>query len=147
LETDIDELITDFSKFYMLTILYEGPLHGYSIMTTLGKRLGREVSASLVYPFLRSLEERGFVQHTVVPVGKRDRKVYELTEKGHDLCRRLFERFGALVATAIEPTLDVCAHCGCKVYEGGFLAEIDGKDTMFCCEHCAAHYQRERSGH
>lgn len=146
-QAEMDGLISDFSRFYMLMILYEGPHHGYSIMTTLRKRLGKDVSASLVYPFLKSLEEKGFVSHTIKPVGQKDRKVYQLTEKGYDLCRQLFERFAALVTTAIEPSLDVCAHCGCKVYEGGYVATIDGMDTMFCCEHCAKHYRRERSRH
>jgi len=81
------------------------------------------------------------VKHTVSPVGKKVRKVYELTDEGKELCRRLFRRFSSIVATAIEPSLSVCVHCGCKVYEGGHIERVDGKETMFCCEHCAASYR------
>ena len=143
-QSDIDELVSDFARFYILTILYEGPSHGYSILDRFRKRLGKDVSPSLVYPFLQSLERKGFVRYTVKPVGEKDRKVYELTDEGRNLCRRLFKRFAALVSTAIEPSLNVCAHCGCKVYEGGYTETIDGKETTFCCRDCANSYRHER---
>jgi len=140
---DIDEFISDFSRFYILTILYEGPCHGYSILSRFRKRLRKNISPSLVYPFLQRLEQKGLVKYTIKPVGEKKRKVYELTEEGKELCRRLFKRFAALVSTAIEPSLNVCAHCGCKVYEGGYTETINGKETMFCCKHCAESYKRE----
>lgn len=141
---DIDEFVSDFSRFYILTILYEGPCHGYSILTKFRERLRKNISPSLVYPFLQRLEEKGLVRYTIMPVGEKERKVYKLTEEGRDLCRRLFKRFAALVSTAIEPSLNVCAHCGCKVYEGGHIETIDGKEMTFCCKHCAESYKRER---
>jgi len=141
--TDIDEFVSDFSRFYILTILYEGPCHGYSILTKFRERLKKNISPSLVYPFLQRLEGKGLVKYTIKPVGEKERKVYELTEEGRDLCRRLFKRFAALVSTAIEPSLNVCAHCGCKVYEGGHIEVISGKETMFCCKHCAESYKLE----
>jgi len=141
---DIDEILSDFSRFYILTILYEGPCHGYSIINRFRKRLRKNISPSLVYPFLQSLEEKGLVKYTIRPVGEKERKMYELTEEGRELCKRLFRRFAALVSTAIEPNLNVCANCGCKVYEGGYTETINGKETMFCCEHCADAYKLER---
>ncbi len=142
---EVDELISDFSRFYILTILYEGPAHGYSILSKFRKRLNRDITPSIVYPFLYLLEEKGLVEHTMKPVGKKPRKIYELTNEGRELCGRLFKRFAGLVSTAIEPSLKVCAHCGCKVYEGGYVETIEGKETMFCCKHCAGSYKRERS--
>ncbi|MBS7638193.1 PadR family transcriptional regulator [Candidatus Bathyarchaeota archaeon] len=56
----VEELLSDFSRFYILLILFEGPAHGYSIMSRFKKRTGREVSPSPVYPFLQKLEERGW---------------------------------------------------------------------------------------
>jgi len=143
-DVKIDEFLSDFSRFYILMILYEEPSHGYSILSKFRKRLKKNISPSLVYPFLQRLEEKGLVKYTIQPIGKKERKVYELTEEGRDLCRRLFKRFAALVSTAIEPNLNVCAHCGCKVYEGGYREIIDGKEIMFCCRHCAESYKRER---
>lgn len=141
---DIDELISDFSRFYILTILYEGPAHGYSMLSRFKKRVKKEVSPSLVYPFLQQLEEKGLVKHTIKHVGKKEKKVFELTEKGRELCTGLFKRFAKLVSIVIEPSLYVCAHCSCKVYEGGYREVIDGKETAFCCMHCARSYKETK---
>jgi DNA-binding PadR family transcriptional regulator len=141
---NIDELISDFSRFYILTILYEGPAHGYQILSRFKKRVKKEVSPSLVYPFLQQLEEKGLVKHTIKPVGEKEKKVFELTEKGRELCTGLFKRFAELVSIAIEPSLYVCAHCGCKVYEGAYREIIDGKETAFCCVHCARSYKETK---
>jgi DNA-binding PadR family transcriptional regulator len=140
----IDELISDFSRFYILTILYEGPVHGYQIITRFRKRVKKEVSPSLVYPFLQQLEEKGLVKHTLKPVGEKEKKVFQLTKKGRELTTGLFKRFADLVSIAIEPSLYVCAHCGCKVYEGGYREVIDGGELTFCCMHCARSFKETR---
>ena len=62
---NIDELLSDFSRFYILTILYEGPAHGYSIISQFKKRVKKEISPSLVYPFLEQLEDKGLVKHNI----------------------------------------------------------------------------------
>ena len=68
--TSIEELLSNFSRFYILTILYEGPAHGYSILSRFKQRMGKEISPSLVYPFLQQLEEKGLVKHTkVIAIG------------------------------------------------------------------------------
>ena len=140
----IDELLSDFSRFYILMILYEGPAHGYSILNRFKQRIGKEISPSLVYPFLQQLEKKGLVTHIIRPVGEKEKKVFELTIEGKELCTGLFKRFAGLVSVAIEPSLYVCAHCGCKVYEGGYREVIDGKETTFCCMHCAHSYKEEK---
>ncbi|HJX23307.1 MAG TPA: helix-turn-helix transcriptional regulator [Candidatus Bathyarchaeia archaeon] len=140
----MDEFLSDFSRFYILTILYEGPAHGYSIMSKFKKRVGREISPSLVYPFLQKLEEKGYIRHTIKSVGDKEKKVFELTEEGKKLSKGLFRRFATLVSVAIEPNLFVCAHCGCKVYEGGYREIIDGRELTFCCEHCAASFKLDK---
>jgi DNA-binding PadR family transcriptional regulator len=140
----INEFISDFSRFYILTILFEGPAHGYSIINRFKKRVKKEVSPSLVYPFLQQLEEKGLVTHSVIPVGEKERKIFELTTAGRELCTDLFKRFAELVSIAIEPSLYVCAHCGCKVYEGAHRELIEGKEMAFCCIHCAQSYKESR---
>jgi len=143
-QAEMDELLSDFSRFYILTILYEGPAHGYSILSRFKKRVGKDISPSLVYPFLQKLEEKGLVNHTIKSVGEKEKKVFELTGEGRELCIGLFKRFASLVSVAIEPSLFVCAHCGCKVYEGGYREVIRGKETTFCCMHCARSYKEEK---
>jgi len=141
---NIDELISDFSRFYILTILYEGPSYGYSIISRFKKRVKKEVSPSLVYPFLQQLEQKGLVTHTKELVGEKEKKVFELTLSGRELCTDLFKRFAELVSIVIEPSLYICAHCGCKVYEGAYREVIDRKETAFCCIHCANSYKESK---
>ena len=143
-DENMDELISDFSRFYILTILYEGPAHGYSIINRFKKRVKKEVSPSLVYPFLQKLEERGLVKHIEKPVGEKERKIFRLTTAGRELCTDLFKRFAELVSIAIEPSLYVCAHCGCKVYEGAYREIINNKEMAFCCIHCANAYKEAK---
>lgn len=138
---DINDLISDFSRFYILTILYEGPTHGYSIISRFKKLVKKEISPSLVYPFLQQLEEKHLVKYTIEPVGEKERKIFELTQEGKDLCVCLFKRFAGLVSIALESNLYVCAHCGCKVYEGGYREVIGNKEMAFCCTHCAQSYK------
>jgi DNA-binding PadR family transcriptional regulator len=146
---EMGEIVSDFSRFYILIILYEGPSHGYSIISKFKKRIGKEISPSLVYPFLRQLEQKGLVKHTLKPIGAKKKKVFELTKEGKKLCKQLFKRFSTLTSIAIEPILEMCAHCGCKVYEGGYREIINGREMTFCCTYCAASYkqeQREKTG-
>jgi DNA-binding MarR family transcriptional regulator len=140
----MNELISDFSRFYILTILYEGPAHGYQIMSQFKKRVKKEISPSLVYPFLEQLEDKGYVKHTLQPIGDKVKKVFALTDEGRELCTCLFKRFAGLVSIAIAPSLSICAHCGCKVYEGAYKEVIDGKEMAFCCSHCAASYKENK---
>lgn len=141
---NMDELLSDFSRFFMLTILYEGPAHGYHILSRFKRSMGKEISPGLVYPFLEQLEEKGLVKHTLEPIGDKTKKVFELTKEGRELATSLFKRFAQLISVAIEPSLFVCAHCGCKVYEGGYREEINGKELTFCCGHCAHSYKQEK---
>ncbi|MBS7619511.1 helix-turn-helix transcriptional regulator [Candidatus Bathyarchaeota archaeon] len=143
--TEMDELLSDFFRLYILTILYEGPTHGYNIISKFKRRMGKEISPSLVYPFLKQLEQKGLVKHSLKPVGAKKKKVFELTDEGKKFCRNLFKRFSALVSVAIEPSLEVCANCGCKVYDGGYREVINGEEMAFCCVHCAESYKHEIS--
>ena len=137
------DLISDFSRFYILTILYEGPDHGYGILRKFNTRVGKKISSGFVYPFLQQLEEKKLITVKSEMQGDRERKLYTLTPEGTVFCNRLFKRFANLVTVAIQPGLDVCAHCGCKMYEGGYRETIAGEDLVFCCIHCAASYKEE----
>lgn len=141
---ELNDLVSDFARFYILTILYEGPTHGYGILRKFKKRVGKTISPGLVYPFLQKLEDRGLITYEIEPVGEKERKVYQLTDEGRELCNMLFKRFAGIVTTAIEPSLDICAHCGCKVYEGAYTENIDGVEMSFCCVHCAQSYKIEQ---
>lgn len=133
--------ITNLVKFYTVLLLSEGPRHGYKIIKEIGEKLDKKISPGEIYPFLKLLKKNGYIE--IKKTGKREKKVYQLTKKGENFVKRMLNRFGDLIDIAIEPRLTVCAHCGCKVYEGGYKETIKGKRLMFCCVHCARSYKKE----
>ncbi len=138
------ELASDMVRSSVIMLLYERPLHGYGIIRSMKHRLGKSVSPSLVYPFLHQLEEKGLVTASLKPVGRKPKKVYELTDEGRQLATILFKRLASLVSVAIEPSLNVCAHCGAKIFEGGHEEVVAGTPMTFCCVHCYQAYKQDR---
>ncbi|MBR9680464.1 MAG: PadR family transcriptional regulator [Candidatus Altiarchaeota archaeon] len=121
-------------KFNTLLLLKDGPKHGYEIMKVLEAEIGK-ISTSQVYPFLNELESQKLLK--VDLIGGREKKVYKLTDKGNKFVDSMLSRFEELIDLAVKPRLTQCTHCGCKIYSGGVLKEVEGKKLMFCCEHCA----------
>jgi DNA-binding HxlR family transcriptional regulator len=138
---EYESIISDFDRFYILTVLYEGPTHGYGILRKFQKRLKKKKSPGIIYPFLQQLEESGLVTYKIELHGERERKIYALTPEGRRFCEVLFKKFSSIISTAIEPGLDMCSHCGCTLYEGGHQELIAGSELMFCCSHCAKSYK------
>jgi DNA-binding PadR family transcriptional regulator len=68
------------TRLALLSLLGEGPSHGYELMTTLEERSGGvyQASAGTVYPTLQQLEDQGLVRSERVE-GK---KVYAITPAG-----------------------------------------------------------------
>lgn len=146
-DDEVSTILSDFFQFYIILLLSEGPNHGYGLIKAFKERTGRNLSAGTLYPFLHKLQEKGIVSQTDKPVGKKPRTIYSLTRKGRKFCDRLFSRFAAITASAIEPRLETCASCGVRIYEGGYHEVIDGQEMAFCCVHCAAAYKKEGESH
>ncbi|MHA1933702.1 MAG: TA0938 family protein [Candidatus Thorarchaeota archaeon] len=143
-QEEMSEILSDFSQFYVLLLLSEGDLHGYGLIKAFKERSGGTLSAGTIYPFLQKLGRKGLVSQRDMPVGKKPKTIYSLTKKGRDFVDGLFRRFAALTASAIEPSLETCASCGVRVYEGGHFEEIDGQKMVFCCPHCASAFKKQR---
>jgi DNA-binding PadR family transcriptional regulator len=64
----------------MLSLLGEGPKHGYQLMKEMQERSGGfyRASAGTVYPTMQQLEDEGLVRAQTVG----GRRVYELTDEG-----------------------------------------------------------------
>jgi len=129
-------------KLYTLLLLGEGPKHGYELIKSVGLRLGQRISPGLVYPFLESLRKKGLVEGE--RKGARERRSFRLTPRGRAFVRSLLNRFSGLLEIAIAPKLTECAHCGCKVFEGGVREKVRGKPLRFCCHHCAMSFIKSR---
>ncbi|MHA1929840.1 MAG: helix-turn-helix transcriptional regulator [Candidatus Thorarchaeota archaeon] len=146
-QSEIQDILSDFSQFYIVLLLSENPNHGYGMIKTFKTRTGKSLSAGTLYPFLLKLEDRGLVKKSDVSRTQRPKFMYSLTRKGQKFCGRLFQRFASLTATAIEPNLETCASCGARVYDGVHYEKIEGEKLAFCCIHCAAAYTKGLSSH
>ncbi len=130
--------ITNMVKFYTLLILSDKDRHGYELIKEIENKLGKKPSPGQIYPFLKLLKKRGLI--VVETRGKREKKVYALTHSGRTFVSNLLLRFGDLIDMAVERKLSTCAHCGCRVYEGGIVKRIGKKKFNFCCNSCAGAY-------
>ena len=94
----------------ILAVLADGELHGYAIAREIERRSGAALSfkEGTLYPALHSLEDQGFVsaQWETVERGP-SRKVYRLTDAGHDDLERrrgVWAKFSAAVSEIMAPT-------------------------------------------
>jgi len=101
-EQFLKEIVCDGNRFFFLKVLYEGPIHGYGIMNRYRATLDRELSQSMIYPFLTLLIEKGYATANTTYTGEKERKVYKLTDSGRLFCRALFARFQEIFAVAMD---------------------------------------------
>ena len=90
-----DERISPIQVLILLQ-LRKQPMYGYEIIKSLRERFGDtwEPKTGTVYPALRSLETRGFVQTEL----KEEKEFYSLTEKGEEILKDA----GALLEGGLE---------------------------------------------
>ncbi|MFX1388699.1 MAG: PadR family transcriptional regulator [Promethearchaeota archaeon] len=78
----------------ILLALEKGPSHGYSLMQTITDDTYGvwNPTASSLYPHLSSLTEKGLIEFKAEMEGKREKKVYQITQKGKKTLKKLLER-------------------------------------------------------
>lgn len=77
------------SKFFVLSVLHQKPMHGYEVVQAVYKTTKGCCSPSegTVYPVLNEFESGGYLRSHLKIVQGRERKIYALTERG----RRAFQ--------------------------------------------------------
>ena len=72
------------SKFFILCVLHQKPMHGYDIARAVERTTKGCCSPTegTIYPVLREFEEGGYVASETEIVSGRERRVYTLTDKG-----------------------------------------------------------------
>ena len=69
----------------VLQYLNAQPMHGYQIITKIRKSFGVYFGPSTIYPLLATLEKKGHIISEWNMKNERPRKVYNLTNEGHNL--------------------------------------------------------------
>jgi DNA-binding PadR family transcriptional regulator len=69
----------------VLQFLNNQPMHGYQIITKIRKSFGVYFGPSTIYPLLATLEKKGHVTSEWNMKTERPRKIYKLTNEGHNL--------------------------------------------------------------
>ena len=86
-------------RLHILHHAAEEPIFGLGIIEEL-RHHGYEISAGTLYPMLHRLEKKGYLTSRHERTGRRDRRVYEITEQGRvaltDAKAKVKELFGEL---------------------------------------------------
>ena len=69
----------------ILQFLEQQPMHGYQVITKIRKSFGVYFGPSTIYPFLNTLEKKGYIKSQWNMQTERPRKVYSLTHEGESL--------------------------------------------------------------
>lgn len=93
------------SKFFILRVLHDRPMHGYDIARAVERTTGGCCSPTegTIYPVLREFESGGFVTVAEETVSGRQRRVYALTEAGRAAFRVALEAWME-ATTALQDT-------------------------------------------
>jgi PadR family transcriptional regulator PadR len=92
-DVSISDLLRGNTRTLVLSILKDGPAHGYGILFELEHRSEKllEFKQATLYPLLHDMEEEGLIcSEWEVSGGERPRRVYTITESGRtELAKRL----------------------------------------------------------
>jgi PadR family transcriptional regulator, regulatory protein PadR len=92
------------SKFFILRVLHDRPLHGYDIARAVERATNGCCSPTegTIYPVLREFEEGGYVTSETAVVSGRQRKTYTLTDKGRAAFRVAVEAWMEVTRALVE---------------------------------------------
>lgn len=128
------------SMFRIQTLLLlkkEETKSGYDLAKELERTTGKRPSSGKLYPFLHELRDKKYIEEISDDTqGARSKSSYRLTIDGDALVRELITRMSNLLEARLEQLLESCHHCGVQLYDSKVTKEFDGKELLFCCEHC-----------
>lgn len=90
----------------LLSVLAEGPAHGYAVIESLGQRSGGafDLPEGTIYPALHRLEEQGLLSSHWEAMGGRRKRVYQITSRGQQVLERRrdeWQRFSQAVNSTV----------------------------------------------
>lgn len=104
-QTADQDLYSGLIRLHILHHASERPVYGLWIIEELGRH-GYKLSAGTLYPLLHRLEKRGLVESTSERVGRRSRRLYEITPEGRTALeaakQKVKELFGELFESELH---------------------------------------------
>jgi len=91
-------------SFLILWLLSKKEMYGQEISNEIGKRRGRKPNPGTIYPALKELERRGFVESET----KGRKTSYHLTEKGRKGIQRACKYFCKAYGEIFEEYREIC---------------------------------------
>ncbi|WP_247887224.1 PadR family transcriptional regulator [Azospirillum sp. SYSU D00513] len=105
------------SKFFILRVLHQRPMHGYDIAGAVERTTNGCCSPTegTIYPVLREFEEGGYVTSHAETVSGRERKVYTLTDRGRDSFKVAVEAWMEVTRVLLDTERAVAASAAAQV--------------------------------
>lgn len=105
------DLMSGFIRLHVLQLASTGPVFGVGLIEKLALH-GYVLSPGTLYPILHGLEEEGLLRSRGEVVGKKRRRVYEITDEGYRILIlnkvRLWELFKDVFESELSP--DTAGH-------------------------------------
>lgn len=104
----IGEALKGHLDLLLLSILAEGPAHGYAVIESLRARSGGtfDLPEGTIYPALHRLEGQGLLRSRWSEDGPRRKRVYQLTPKGQQALAKRQEEWKRF-SKAIDATVGI----------------------------------------
>ncbi|MBN2562604.1 MAG: helix-turn-helix transcriptional regulator [Phycisphaerae bacterium] len=102
--TTDQDLYSGLIRLHILHHASEKPVYGLWIIEELGRH-GYKLSAGTLYPLLHRLEKRGLLESTSERVGRRSRRLYEITPVGRTALKAAKQKVKELFGELFESEL------------------------------------------
>lgn len=91
------------AQMLVLTVLADGPLHGYAINTAIGELTGRKLGPGSLYGALSRLEGRELIRPADEADDARERhRTVQITEAGRDVLRVELQQMARVSAAGLR---------------------------------------------
>jgi len=103
----VGEALKGHLDMLLLSILAEGPAHGYAVIEVLRERSGGtfDLPEGTIYPALHRLESQGLLASSWEQQGGRRKRIYRLTPSGQkalEARREEWQRFSKAVSATVD---------------------------------------------
>ncbi|MCC5478353.1 PadR family transcriptional regulator [Streptomyces barringtoniae] len=91
------------AQMLVLTVLADGPRHGYAINTAIEELTGRRLGPGSLYGALSRLEGRGLIQPANQTTGPQERhRTVQITDAGRDQLRAELQQMARISAVGLR---------------------------------------------